>query len=802
PDVAPEYEEWVDRTRARLRRRAAAVAWTAAEVSERQGDGGRAVERARRACELELDHEAGWRKLMNLQQRLGDRPGALRSYNELCDRLDKEFGVRPSAETIAVAESIRAWNPTVAPVVAESVMSRPEPLGEDRGSADVQAPQPVVAAPRRSARPYAVAFILLLLVALGGFAALRYRGERRDVPSLVASGALAARDRIVVGDFADGVGDTSLAAAITQAMRVDLSQSPFVRVLSPTQLRSSLVRMQRSADLAIDDSLAREIALREGAKAYVTGAVAKVGSAFTVTAQLVSADRGEVLAAVRETAADSTQLIAAVDRTSRALRYRIGESLRELRDAPALSQVTTASLPALRAYTRGYGLFLNGHRSEALPYLQDAVALDTGFATAYRAIATIYASTDEPGRSAVAGQHAMANGNRLPFRERQFLIAGHAYASGDYETAIRTYEQYLQRYPHEAPALSNMALAYRDWRKYAPAESLYREAIKADSSIAVIYYGLHSVLAYQGKFAESRHTLDEIARRYPGDGLLTTVEVQDAAARQDWDEAERRSEGNIASMQGDTLRLVDAFEQMAGIVETQGRLAEAERAWRTQLRLSAASRSSARHIYGISQLALIELRYRRRPDRARAMMDSALASTPLDSILPGDRPYYELARFYAAVGDVARARTLLARATENDRALGQARPAEESWGRGVIAIAASEPREAESELRQASDTHICPICPLPDLARAYEVVGKPEAALLTYERYANTPWLWRYETDASELWLALNRMGELYAKLGDNEKAAAAYARLARLWRRADPDVQHLVSETKLRGER
>lgn len=347
-----------------------------------------------------------------------------------------------------------------------------------------------------------------------------------------------------------------------------------------------------------------------------------------------------------------------------------------------------------------------------------------------------------------------------------------------------------------------MALAYRGWRRYARAESVYHEAIAADSTIPVIYFGLHSVQAYQGKFAESRRTLDEIARRFPNDGILPTVEVQDAAARQDWDEAERRAEANIASKQGDTLQLVDAFEQMAGIVETQGRLADAERAWRTQLRLSAASHSSARHLYGMSQLALIELRYRNRPDRARAIMDSALAATPLDGILPGDRPYYELARFYATVGDVARARALFAQAGQNDRALGRTRPAEESWTHGVIALASSQAHEAESELRQASATYVCPICTLPDLARAYEAVGKPEAVLLTYEHYVDTPWLWRYETDASELWRALARMGELYTKAGENDKAAAAYARLMVLWRRADPDVQRLVSEAKLRGER
>src|SRR5512138_872476 len=91
PDVAPEFEEWVDRTRTRLRRRAAVIAWSAAESAERAGEIDRAVERAHRACELELDQEAGWRKLMRMQQRLGDRAGALRTYAGLCQRLDKEL---------------------------------------------------------------------------------------------------------------------------------------------------------------------------------------------------------------------------------------------------------------------------------------------------------------------------------------------------------------------------------------------------------------------------------------------------------------------------------------------------------------------------------------------------------------------------------------------------------------------------------------------------------------------------------------------------------------------------------------
>ncbi len=807
-DASAEYEEWVERTRARLRRRAAAIARAASHNAEQANDGTRAVEYARRACQLELDEEAGWRRLMSLQARLGDRAAALHSYEELRQRLERDLGVRPAAETVALAQAIRSSNRPAPPVELPppTVELRPpeveapneslETGGARRATGDGR---PTVS--RRMVRSYLVTAGVVLLAGAGGFAAMRaVRQDQRDTPSLVAAGALARRDKIVVADFANQARDSTLATVVTQALRVDLAQSPLVSTLTQRQLSAARARMQRPTTAAIDDSLAREIAIREGAKAIVTGSVARVGNAYTITAQLAATERGEPLASVRETAADSTKLIDAIDRASKGLRFRIGESLHELRAMPPLNQVTTASLPALRKYTEGYNLSLTGRRSEALELLQQAVAIDTGFATAHRTIAMIYGASAEPGREAAAGAHALANKDRLPFKERQFLLAGTAQGRGDYEAAIRAYEEYLKHDPSYAAAISNMALVYRAWRHDAQAESLYHEAIRADSTIAVIYYGLHGVQVFQGKFAESRHTLDEIARRFPGNQTLTMVEIQDAAARQSWDEAERLTEARIAAQQADTLQLLDAFEQMAGITETRGRLAEAEKYWRTQLRLTEASGSGARHIYGLEQLAMIELRYRGHPARARAIMDSALAKRPLDSLLAGDRPYYELARFYAAAGDIAHARSLLALAGKNDSTLNRNRPAERSWTQGVIALASGNFSAAEADLREASETNFCSMCVLPDLARAYEAEHKSQAALIAYERYTTTPWLWRYETDATELGLALQKIADFYAEVGDREKASEAYQQLVQLWQRADPQLQRSVAAARKHG--
>ena len=132
---------------------------------------------------------------------------------------------------------------------------------------------------------------------------------------------------MVVADFGDLVGDSLLAAGITEAFRVDLSQSPLVRVMSARQVAGALERMEQPPNAALNAALARELAAREGAKAIVTGSVANVGGSFTVNVQLVSTAQGEVLAALRETAAGFVRAAGGGRPREQGASARIGESL-------------------------------------------------------------------------------------------------------------------------------------------------------------------------------------------------------------------------------------------------------------------------------------------------------------------------------------------------------------------------------------------------------------------------------------------------------------------------------------------
>ena len=788
-DVAAEYEDWVDRTRARLRRKAAAAAWAAAEGSEKVSDTARALELGRRACDLEPDQEGSWRQLMTMHDRLGDRAGARRAYDDLSERLRREFDAKPAAETAALAEAIRRSSREVA---APSISSAEPAVSV--GAVPAAAP---ASAKATTSRRLAWAGIAAVVVLATGSAAYMSMRDGRAEPSLLAEGTLARKDRLLVADFANRANDSTLAAAITEALRVDLAQSPLVTVLTPRQVRTTLTRMERSPDIAVDDSVAREVALRNGVKAIVTGSIANVAGAYTVTVQLIAAESGEGLAAYRETAADSSDLMGAVDRVSKRLRHRIGESLRDLRDNPPLDNETTASLAALRKYTEGQQLRITGKRTEAARAYEEAVALDSAFAGAWVALSMVYGSMDNLGGSAEAGRRAIQHRDRLPFIERSFLVGSYAYGRQDYDTAIDAYQRLLERYPDNVRALNNLALIYQDRRQFTAAESLFAVAAGIDSTIANLYFGIHGTQLLQGRFNDARRTLDLIGRRFPDNPIVATVEIQHWSAQHRWEDAERHAEAQIAALESDTLALVDPFEALALMAMTQGRLAEAERLWRTHLALSAASGSVWRHLFGLVRRAGLELRYRNEPERALAIIDSAFARTPLDSVLAGNRPYDELARLYAGAGRLSAARAMATAADSNDVFLDRKLLAERAWTRGVIALAEGRAAEAEALLRVAADQHLCTICVLPDLARAYEATGKRSAATTVYERYIATPWFWRYETDALELGQAFIHLAELYDASGDRVKAAAVRGRLLQLWRRGDPELQPILTAAR-----
>jgi hypothetical protein len=622
--------------------------------------------------------------------------------------------------------------------------------------------------------------------------------------SLLASGKLGARERVLVADFR-AVGDTTLGGVVAEAVRADLVQSSVVSPVPVNAISAARQRMRVAPDRRLDLPLAREVALREGVKAVVDGEVHQLGTSYLVTVRLVAADSGQELVSYRATASGPEEIIATIGKLTRRLRGKVGESLRRVNASPTLEQVSTASLPALQRYTAAnQALARDGDLARFVRLMEEAIALDTGFAMAYRRLAVELANSGgQQERAEQLLQQAYQHRDRLTDFER-YITEGSYFSSGpvrvrDARRALAAYELAIEARPDYPPAINNAALMHSEFRNFAVAESLYRRAAVLNPGNPVRYQlNLVSAQLDGGRPAAAAATLASIAPEYDDHPDVITARAEVAYAQGQLDSAVRiASAGFDRTRSNGTAR--DAIaRQLASFALLQGRLAEWRR-WRAAAGAAAAERgvASAGLLASLDEASVAGW-ILRDTIRARRVVDSALAVTPLAALPEAERPYELLARVYAITRQPERASAMAAQAAQ--RIVGARDPLllrALHDARGAAAIAAGRYDAAVAELREA-DVGTCMHCEDVPLAYAYDLAGNADSARAVLARYVDRPFR-SSEHAAFHLAGALKRLAELSEAGGDRARAARSYGELASLWARADRALQPDVAAARER---
>src|SRR5205823_4729776 len=163
------------------------------------------------------------------------------------------------------------------------------------------------------------------------------------VGTLLATGRLAEKDRLIVADFANRTADVGLGQSLTEAFRIDLAQTRVVTLVSGGAVSEALTRMQR------------------------------------------------------DPAAPLT---------------------------PGVERVTTVSLPALKLYSEGVRAFDGSDYAHAASLFEQAIALDSNFAMAWRKLGVSGLHLGLGRDQVVAAlRHAYTLRDRLPEVERLHTAA-------------------------------------------------------------------------------------------------------------------------------------------------------------------------------------------------------------------------------------------------------------------------------------------------------------------------------------------------------------------------------------------
>jgi len=119
----------------------------------------------------------------------------------------------------------------------------------------------------------------------------------------------------------------------------------------------------------VTTDVGREICLRNGIKAMLTGTIANLGRQYVITLEAVNA-MGESLAREQVEANSKEEVLNALHRAGTELRSKLGESISSVQkfDKP-LAQATTSSMDALKALTLG-DMNICQRRTRGRPALQ------------------------------------------------------------------------------------------------------------------------------------------------------------------------------------------------------------------------------------------------------------------------------------------------------------------------------------------------------------------------------------------------------------------------------------------------
>jgi DNA-binding SARP family transcriptional activator/TolB-like protein/Tfp pilus assembly protein PilF len=504
-DAASEFQTWMENERAALRRSAATAAWAAADAARVDGDRRTAVAQARRAAAFAADDEGEVARLIAFLDDVGDRAGAIATYEDFANRLRREYDVDPAPETQSVIRRIRARTEASDATVSSSAAS-PQNGGDSSGrdrSASLRA-----ASHQRSRRP------LVYLAAAGTVALAGYLtafAKRRTESDW-------SRHTVAVLPFKDLDNDTTrryVADGVTDQLITDLSQSGMVRVINT-----------RTMLFYRDSMLAPGVAGPLNADAIVHGTIQQSDDSVQVAVELDRADGKEQWKRVFfGTRSDILRIQRDV---ARALTLEIRGAV-----GPA-QQVALGSAPlksdAVDLYVRGRFAWNQRGRLNLLKSIDlftQSLESDPTYAPAYSGMADAYvqlgyqsllAPSDAFPKAEAAARRALDLDSTLaePHATLGFV---NMYYRWDWAAADREFRRAIAMNPSYATGHEWYGLYLTAMGRFAEALANEREAQKLDPLSVAIAGTTGWVLYYSGRQDDAQRELNVALRMSPAFSL-------------------------------------------------------------------------------------------------------------------------------------------------------------------------------------------------------------------------------------------------------------------------------------------
>jgi serine/threonine protein kinase/tetratricopeptide (TPR) repeat protein len=682
---------------------------------------------------------------------------------------DSGRAVTASSGSVPVAQEPMAPTPMAAQPTPASGSAKAAPTHSGAVST-----APTVVTPEKNARgKILVPAILVVLAALiaGG---LYWRSRQ--------SAKLTEKDSVLLADFVNTTGDAVFDGTLKQALAVQLQQSPYLNIFPESRIQKALRFMGRSADERVTRDIAREICIREGVRAMLTGSISSLGTHYVITLEALNAQSGDSLDREQVEAESKEQVLKSLDQAASRLREKLGESIGSVQKfATPLEAATTSSLDALKEFSLGEAAHARFDDEAALPHLKRAVELDPNFAMALATLGVVYSNQGNSKQAAEYLQKAFDLKERASEREK-FYISSHYYGTSrrEVDKSVEIFEQWITTYPRDTVPRDNSSLVYATIGQPEKALANASEALKLDPKDPYAYANLAGGYMNLGRYDEARAVADQaIAQKAVPWAMHVGLYV-------------------LAFIRGDQATMQKEVEQAGGkpqepivfLLQGQGECALGRV---KQARASYAHAATAAQTQGEKEFAAGAMGAEAACDAELGFLPEARQKMKASAALSQDRDTRSVESYLLArTGDTSGAEKLIADMAKEspfDTLLGKI------WFpvvRGIVALQKSQPAQAVAALEPTSPYELgappngAVFWPMHIRGEALLKLRDGAKAAVEYQKILDH----RGIDGTSPLYsLAHLGLGRAYALQGDSAKAKAAYQDFFAVWKDADPDV-------------